>query len=119
MELYKIETIEREGGKALFKIIYNDNNSIFEGHFPSKPVVPGVMLMQTVKECFEQLEGILTVIESADLKFMNPVLPGDENGVFLEMKYMENENEYKVKSSGFSEEKKFFKINIVVRGIVK
>ncbi len=110
MDLYNIETVEKECGRVVLKVIYDQDHPIFKGHFPSRPVVPGVMLMQTVKECFEQLEGISTVIESADLKFMNPVVPGVENGIFLEIRYEKDEEKYILKSSGYFDGKTFFKI---------
>jgi len=81
MNLYGCEIVERDGDNILLKVVYNEDHLLFKGHFPSKPVVPGVMLMHTVKECAGNIFGLSTVIVSGDLKFTNPVIPGDENGI--------------------------------------
>ena len=113
MDLYHYEVTEKGEGRILFKVTYNEDHELFKGHFPSKPVVPGVMLMQTVKELFEYFADISSAIESADLKFMNPVIPGSVNAINIEMNYSANDGGiFKIKSSGFSGETKFFKISV-------
>lgn len=49
------EQIENENG-SIFQIKINKEHSIFEGHFPGKPVTPGVVQLEIVKEL---ISGIL------------------------------------------------------------
>ncbi|MEP7278535.1 MAG: 3-hydroxyacyl-ACP dehydratase, partial [Bacteroidota bacterium] len=47
--------IEPENIRAILKI--NPDHAIFKGHFPGQPVVPGVCMMQIVKELMETGTG--------------------------------------------------------------
>lgn len=52
------------------------NHSVFNGHFPNLPVVPGVCMMQMVKEIIENIEGERFVIEEApNVKFLSVLNP--------------------------------------------
>lgn len=105
----KFERIEN-GFKTV--VIFNWEHPVFKGHFPSKPVVPGVLLMQMVKECFETFLSISVVLAGADLKFTNPVTPQTAPDLKLEVTFVHDDNKYKVKSNGYDGETKFFKINM-------
>lgn len=80
--------IEVEPGKRLVAIKnVTINEPFFQGHFPSKPVMPGVLLI----EAMAQATGLLAM-ESADVpkeaiyylvgvdkaRFKRPVVPGDQ-----------------------------------------
>ena len=40
---------------TVFHIHLNENSIIYQGHFPEKPVSPGVCNIQMIKECTENL----------------------------------------------------------------
>ena len=80
--------IESEPGKRLVAIKnVTINAPFFQGHFPTKPVMPGVLLI----EAMAQATGLLAM-ESADVpkeaiyylvgvdkaRFKQPVVPGDQ-----------------------------------------
>ena len=80
--------VESEPGKRLVAIKnVTINEPFFPGHFPSKPVMPGVLLI----EAMAQATGLLAM-ESADVpkeaiyylvgvdkaRFKKPVVPGDQ-----------------------------------------
>ena len=51
-------------------------HKIFEGHFPGQPVVPGVCLIQSLKEIIEESEGRKFQLESAsNIKFLAVIDP--------------------------------------------
>lgn len=94
-------------------VTFNWDHAVFKGHFPSKPVVPGVLLMQIVKECLEGYSGVETNIGSADLKFINPITPAVSCPVMFEVSFkVENVSNYKVRSIGHAKGVTFFKINM-------
>jgi len=50
----------------------------FKGHFPGRPVVPGVMLIDRAVASARELSGREAVLESAaKVKFSKPVLPDE------------------------------------------
>lgn len=49
---------------------------VFAGHFPGKPLVPGVMLLDQVMRLVEQSQTDSEVCEVTDARFLRPVLPG-------------------------------------------
>lgn len=90
---------------------FNWDHSVFKGHFPDRPVVPGVLLMQMVKECFECFLDIDTDLKGADMKFTNPVTPQNAPSVTLEVNFSQDgDGKYNIKSNGYTGEIKFFKI---------
>jgi 3-hydroxyacyl-[acyl-carrier-protein] dehydratase len=93
--------IESEPGKRLVAIKnVTVNEPFFQGHFPSKPVMPGVLLI----EAMAQATGLLAM-ESAEVpkeaiyylvgvdkaRFKSPVVPGDQ--VHLEVEVIKNRRE--------------------------
>lgn len=62
------------------EIRLNDAHPVFEGHFPGRPILPGVCQLQIIKELVEKHLGKRVSIRSIrDLKFLSPVLPPDDN----------------------------------------
>ncbi len=81
--------------RGLKNISYNE--LIFQGHFPKRPVFPGVLIV----EAMAQTGGALVMQEFADLstkviyfmsidgvKFRKPVVPGDQ--LIMEVKVLSN-----------------------------
>ena len=51
----------------------------FAGHFPGTPILPGVMLLDTVLHAIATATGIaLDIGEISSVKFLSPATPGDE-----------------------------------------
>ena len=54
------------------------------GHFPGKPVVPGVVLLAQVQAAIEAAHGPLAALRLPQAKFLRPLLPGQAAWVELE-----------------------------------
>ncbi|MDJ0740895.1 MAG: 3-hydroxyacyl-ACP dehydratase FabZ [Gammaproteobacteria bacterium] len=93
--------VDSEPGKRLVAIKnVTINEPFFPGHFPSKPVMPGVLLI----EAMAQATGLLAM-ESADVpeeaiyylvgvdkaRFKRPVVPGDQ--LVFEVEVLKNKRE--------------------------
>lgn len=46
------------------------------GHFPGQPIVPGVVVLQRVIEAIEASHGPLPPLRLPQVKFLQPLLPG-------------------------------------------
>jgi 3-hydroxymyristoyl/3-hydroxydecanoyl-(acyl carrier protein) dehydratase len=54
------------------------------GHFPGHPVVPGVLLLERVLDAIESAHGPLGALRLPQVKFLQPLLPGERARVVLE-----------------------------------
>ena len=53
------------------------------GHFPGRPLVPGVLLLDRVLEAIEADHGALGALRLPQVKFLQPLLPGEPARVEL------------------------------------
>jgi len=53
------------------------------GHFPGRPLVPGVLLLDRVLEAIEAGHGPLGALRLPQVKFLQPLLPGEQARVEL------------------------------------
>ncbi|WP_295938479.1 beta-hydroxyacyl-ACP dehydratase [uncultured Alistipes sp.] len=70
--------IARNGDKTRLEadISLNAAHPLFEGHFPGKPVLPGVCQLHIVKELIELHTGRSVNCRSVrELKFLSPIVP--------------------------------------------
>ncbi len=85
---FHIKTIQSQDCKIDALLQIDATHNIFEGHFPGQPVVPGVCMMQMVKEILEHALGKKTQLTVADqLKFLTIIDPSKTNGIQSELKY--------------------------------
>lgn len=54
------------------------------GHFPGRPLVPGVVLLERVVEAVEAAHGPLAGLRLPQVKFLQPLLPGEHARVELD-----------------------------------
>ncbi|MFC0676529.1 hypothetical protein ACFFGH_01520 [Lysobacter korlensis] len=47
------------------------------GHFPGRPLVPGVVILDRVIEAVEAAHGPLDALRLPQVKFLQPLLPGE------------------------------------------
>jgi 3-hydroxyacyl-[acyl-carrier-protein] dehydratase len=78
-DFYKILTVESiTDSQHRAIILINEKHIVFKGHFPENPIMPGVCMMQIIKELAEQITGDSLVLQKLiDVKFtalINPFL---------------------------------------------
>ena len=63
------------------------NEGFFQGHFPGKPVMPGVLILESMaqtggllllQEIPDREKKLLYLASMSDVKFRRPVVPGDQ-----------------------------------------
>ncbi len=98
-EFYRVESWEVEGNRLQCQIQFFPEHEIFTGHFPGQPVVPGVCMMEMVRELIERLSGrLLWLREAAQVKFLSPITP--DLRPFMEISWEEKKGgEWKVQAS--------------------
>ena len=86
-DLFTMTTFSGEGGSFRALLELNVRHRIFEGHFPGQPVVPGVCLMQLVKELTEHGLGEqgLRLVRADQMKFIAMIVPGKAGELEMRM----------------------------------
>jgi len=85
---FHISDLHSDGFNVNATIVINADHKIFAGHFPGHPVVPGVCMMQMLKEILEQVTGEKQILLKAyDMKFLALIDPNSNNNIQVALKY--------------------------------
>lgn len=92
-DFFTIRDTESSPTEIWAELIINADHKIFEGHFPNQPVVPGVCMMQMIKEILELVLGKETnLLHAAEMKFLAIINPQANNLVHASIKYAADES---------------------------
>jgi 3-hydroxymyristoyl/3-hydroxydecanoyl-(acyl carrier protein) dehydratase len=64
--------------------VVDPSHPCLPGHFPGAPVVPGVVVLEHVVAAIEAVHGPLGASSLPQVKFVQPLLPGEPAEVALE-----------------------------------
>ena len=64
-------------------VVPSDHPSL-PGHFPGRPVVPGVVVLDRVIDAIEARHGPVGALRLPQVKFVQPLLPGEAAEIALE-----------------------------------
>ncbi|MBC8770144.1 3-hydroxyacyl-ACP dehydratase [Arenibacter sp. BSSL-BM3] len=98
--LYTTETFNKneEGISAQIKL--NPKHEIFKGHFPGKPIMPGVCMIQIIKELTERgLGKDLFLSIASNVKFMAIINPETDPTLVIDINLSELDGLIKIKST--------------------
>ncbi|UWX55279.1 3-hydroxyacyl-ACP dehydratase [Maribacter litopenaei] len=110
--LYEIQEFEYAEPHVKATIKLNKEHRIFEGHFPGHPVLPGVCVIQIIKELTEKsLEKKLLLSVASNVKFMAVINPEKNDIVQFEIELAENGDEVKIKNTVSFEDTLALKLN--------
>lgn len=107
-----------EGDFSIETVVRIDrNHPIFEGHFPGSPVVPGVCMLQLIKELLEQSANRKLRIQTAsNIKFLAVIDPTIHErinaSILIEHR---TETELKITASLFAGDITFFKLKAALK----
>lgn len=109
-DFFTISNLTTSGADVNAELIINADHKIFDGHFPGQSVVPGVCMMQIVKEMLEQVtERKTNLVKAHEMKFLAILDPTRNNIISATLKYTVAENAVAVTATFFKEELVHFK----------
>jgi len=110
-DFFTIVKIKTAGTEIKAELLINAGHQIFEGHFPGQPVVPGVCMMQMVKEILEQVTQRKTnLLKAQEMKFLAVIDPAKNNLISVHIIYNTGDDgNMNVVASLFKEELMHFK----------
>ncbi|QEC76708.1 3-hydroxyacyl-ACP dehydratase [Mucilaginibacter ginsenosidivorax] len=106
-----------DGNTSKTTITLNAGHQIFEGHFPGQPVVPGVCMMQMVKEVLENIIGTKTkLLKAGEMKFLAILNPQVNSTANMQITYTTTDDgSLKVDATIQHESSVFFKFKGVFK----
>jgi len=98
--LYKIiSENSSEENKFQVSIRLNKSHEIFKGHFPNNPILPGVALLEILKQLIQNhLKEILMVREVLNLKFLALVNPNENRDLVFDFQINPKEERLNIKT---------------------
>jgi len=117
-DFYKVLSLDKtDGQKHLAVILINEKHEVFKGHFPGNPVMPGVCMMQIIKELTEEITGSSLMMQSlSNVKFMALINPETTPKLRLELDITEGEDQMvKVKNTTYFNETVALKLGSVYK----
>jgi 3-hydroxyacyl-[acyl-carrier-protein] dehydratase len=111
-DFYKAGPIEQDApGVYSCQIRLNKEHAIFKGHFPELAVMPGVTMVQVVKEtCEAILQRSLLMKSSKMIKFLSMVRPEEHPDLVVEVVIKNDDTSWDVSGLLKNGETTFFKI---------
>lgn len=98
------------------QIELNPKHEIFDGHFPNNPIMPGVCMIQIIKELTELFTSQkLFLSKVSNVKFMAIINPFTHSVLDLNLNIINNGEEVKVKNSSFFESTNALKFSAVFK----
>ena len=98
------------------QIELNPKHEIFDGHFPNNPIMPGVCMIQIIKELTELFTSQkLFLSKVSNVKFIAIINPFTHSILDLNLNIMNNGEEVKVKNSSFFESTNALKFSAVFK----
>lgn len=119
-DFYKVQSLDKTADqKYLAVILINEKHEIFKGHFPGNPIMPGVCMMQIIKELTEEVTGSSLIMQSlSNVKFMALINPEVTPELQIELDIMVNDDRtIKVKNTTTFNETVALKLGSVYKKI--
>jgi len=66
------------------QFVVESTHPCLPGHFPGRPVVPGVVILDRVLDAIEAAHGPLPALRLPQVKFVRPLLPGETATVAID-----------------------------------
>ena len=71
-----VSSTQLADGSYRYEVSLDGRHEIFKGHFPKLPVLPGVCILQIVKDIVEDIVGYkLRLRQASNVKFMSLIMP--------------------------------------------
>lgn len=117
-DFYKILEKEHSPGVVKAKISINKDHRIFEGHFPGLPVVPGVCMMQIIRELMEvSMDRELKIGGADNMKFLSVINPDNHLEIDAVINYQEVTGSFSINATLFAGTITFFKLKATLQTI--
>ncbi|MFW0736819.1 3-hydroxyacyl-ACP dehydratase [Flavobacterium sp. N502536] len=119
-DFYTVLSEEKTGdSKYTIAILVNEKHDVFKGHFPGNPIMPGVCMIQIIKELTESITKSTLMIQTlSNVKFMALINPEINPELRLELDIVTTEEDLvKVKNTTYFNDTVALKLSNVYKKI--
>ncbi len=110
-DLYFLESVSDTEEGATFHILVKKDHPLYQGHFPGRPITPGVVLAEMVKELLENHLGKpLEMVRMRQCKFLSAHNPVQNPQIGISVSWTPGD-EYTVQANGSFQSEVFFKLS--------
>lgn len=104
--VYVLERMPSEDENRLnISVQIDESHRVFDGHFPDFPILPGVYLIQMVKDSLNEfLPDSYRLKTASSVKYLKPVEPGKDYKLRLEITLTDGEESLLVSANTFLED---------------
>lgn len=100
---YTVLEVQPSATAVLATIRLNPAHDILKGHFPGQPVVPGVCMLQIIKEFLEEaVHRKLQLAKAGNIKFLTVLTPEAHEIVDVRVNFESSEDGILVKEASIS-----------------
>src|SRR5574344_1206387 len=112
-QLYTEISEVKTPAQSLFEIVLNPEHEIYKGHFPNKPITPGVCILEIAMELAAAcIDRKLTLRTAKNIKFLHKIQPDENPRLSFQIQYVENSSgTYQINSTVYHESLIFAKLN--------
>jgi len=110
--LYSIIDFQQKEQTVHAAVKLSKEHKVFQGHFPGNPIMPGVCMIQMIKELTEKATGKeLFLAVASNVKFMAIINPEKNDIIQLVLTISEVNDQIKVKNTVHFEDTLALKLN--------
>jgi 3-hydroxyacyl-[acyl-carrier-protein] dehydratase len=114
-DLYTIESQANTESQLLVTVKLNGKHSIFKGHFPGHPVLPGVCMMEMIAEIMgEFFKKSFRISHIPIIKFLHMIDPDINPVIKLELKFQAEPLQVNTSGKIFSGSENFMKFQLTL-----
>lgn len=116
---YSLTNFNFDNNQLKAVIELNAEHDVFKGHFPNNPVVPGVCMLQILKELVEKAtETKLYIKECSNVKFMALINPEVHSELKIAIDMNAIDGGFKLKASAQFEETTALKVSALLTKVL-
>lgn len=92
-DFYHIQQSNIADNECSVSFLLRPEHAIFKGHFPGNPVLPGVCMIQIIKDVFSNARGRnVRLITVQQVKFLEIIVPEAESMLMLNIRWVATES---------------------------
>ena len=114
---FQISAVEPTEKGLLAKVFLNEENDLFEGHFPDNPIMPGVLNVEIIEKILFEAKQV-RIKQINQIKFLTPVIPKQDDMLIYHIDIVKKSEERTIASIiGKIEEVIFVKVQLEIEPI--